>query len=100
VVVEAMPAMRSSFDVRLDKPKREGEETLFYAFDARCLGRGVPSPYVVANLLGRRARAPAPSRRAQGSAERNARPERGGMSRRTQSDCHATSAAIPRLADS
>jgi len=27
--------MRSTFDVRLDKPKREGEETLLYAFDAR-----------------------------------------------------------------
>jgi len=27
--------MRSPFDVRLDKPKREGEETLLYAFDAR-----------------------------------------------------------------
>src|SRR5436853_7762762 len=27
--------MRSLFDVRLDKPKREGEETLLYAFDAR-----------------------------------------------------------------
>src|SRR3977135_233782 len=26
---------RSPFDVRLDKPKREGEETLLYAFDAR-----------------------------------------------------------------
>src|SRR5258708_2014961 len=34
--------MRSPFDVRLDKPKREGEETLLYAFDAR----------VVAHLLG------------------------------------------------
>lgn len=27
--------MRSSFDVRLDKPTREGEETLLYPFDAR-----------------------------------------------------------------
>ena len=27
--------MRSPFDVRLDKPAREGEETLLYAFDAR-----------------------------------------------------------------
>ena len=27
--------MRSPFDVRLDKPKREGEETLLYPFDAR-----------------------------------------------------------------
>ena len=27
--------MRSPFDVSLDKPKREGEETLLYAFDAR-----------------------------------------------------------------
>ena len=27
--------MRSPFDVRLDKPKREGEEALLYAFDAR-----------------------------------------------------------------
>ena len=27
--------MRSPFDVRLDKPTREGEETLLYAFDAR-----------------------------------------------------------------
>src|SRR4249919_2776384 len=27
--------MRSPFDVRLDKPKREGDETLLYAFDAR-----------------------------------------------------------------
>jgi putative N6-adenine-specific DNA methylase len=27
--------MRSPFDVRLDKPKREGEETLLYTFDAR-----------------------------------------------------------------
>ncbi len=27
--------MRSPFDVRLDKPRREGEETLLYAFDAR-----------------------------------------------------------------
>src|SRR5688500_17911188 len=27
--------MRSTFDVRLGKPKREGEETLLYAFDAR-----------------------------------------------------------------
>src|SRR6266566_6257490 len=26
---------RSPFDVRLDKPKREGEETLLYPFDAR-----------------------------------------------------------------
>src|SRR5262245_45328146 len=27
--------MRSPFDVRLDKPQREGEETLLYPFDAR-----------------------------------------------------------------
>src|SRR5207244_13338115 len=27
--------MRSPFDVRLDKPTREGEETLLYPFDAR-----------------------------------------------------------------
>ena len=27
--------MRSPFDVRLDKPTREGDETLLYAFDAR-----------------------------------------------------------------
>lgn len=27
--------MRSSFDVRLEKPRREGEETLLYPFDAR-----------------------------------------------------------------
>jgi hypothetical protein len=27
--------MRSPIDVRLDKPTREGEETLLYAFDAR-----------------------------------------------------------------
>jgi 23S rRNA G2445 N2-methylase RlmL len=27
--------MRSSFEMRLDAPKREGEETLLYAFDAR-----------------------------------------------------------------
>src|SRR4026208_1175543 len=26
---------RSPFDVRVDKPKREGESTLLYAFDAR-----------------------------------------------------------------
>src|SRR4029079_7520940 len=31
--------MRSPFDVRLDKPKREGEETLLYAVRAR-VGRG------------------------------------------------------------
>jgi len=27
--------MRSPFDVRVDKPKREGESTLLYPFDAR-----------------------------------------------------------------
>jgi len=28
-------AMRSPFDLRLDRPRRDGEETLLYAFDAR-----------------------------------------------------------------
>ena len=44
--------MRSPFEVRVEKPKREGEATLLYPFDARVAWVAASSPHVVAYLLG------------------------------------------------
>ena len=45
--------MRSPFVVRIEKPRREGDATLLYPFDARVAWvAALPSPHVVANRLG------------------------------------------------